>query len=83
MEGAHIYWRLRIGNRESGNGNYFLVRYLVKLIYVSKVQIGNKEPVPYSLFNTVWVYTCLGFWLFHQHVRHAMLIKEITLFADR
>ena len=68
--------KLRIGNRESGTGNWFLVPYLSKrhgyfkiidreqgfgnrvpgscslfLILVcntniSKVQIGNKEPVP-------------------------------------
>ena len=70
--------KLRIGNRESGTGNWFLVPYLSKRLgyfknidqeqgignrepgtsslflilvcntNISKVQIGNKEPVPGS-----------------------------------
>ena len=76
MEGAYIYWRLRVGNRESGTGNLFLVHYFGKIIYFSKVQIRNKEPVPFFFFNYVGVYTCLGVCLSHQHVRHAMLTKS-------
>ena len=30
VEEAYIYWRLRIGNRESGTGNEFLVPYFGK-----------------------------------------------------
>ena len=74
--GAYINMKLRIGNRESGTGNWFLVPYLSKCLWyfkiidrqqgignrepgigslflilvcntnISKVQIGNKEPVP-------------------------------------
>ena len=67
MEGAYINIKLIIGNRESGTGNWFLVPYLRKRLEyfkpvksflilvnytnVSKVQIGNKEPVPGSLLT--------------------------------
>ena len=30
VDGALIYWRLRIGNRKSGTGNEFLVPYFGK-----------------------------------------------------
>ena len=96
MEGAFINMKLRIGNRESGTGNWFLVPYLSKrlgyfktvdqeqgignrelvpcslfgyITNVSKVQIGNKEPVPGS-FLTKWIYTSFWFCLYHQHVGH-------------
>ena len=36
--------KLLIGNRESGTSCLFLIR--VYITNVSKVQIGNKEPVP-------------------------------------
>ena len=82
VEGAYINMKLRIGNRESGTGNWFLVPYLSKRLgyfkiidreqgirnpgpgtsslflilvcntNISKVQIGNKESVPYS-FSTI------------------------------
>ena len=32
VEGAYIYIKLRIGNRESGTGNWFLVPYLSKCL---------------------------------------------------
>ena len=55
MEGAYINIKLIIGNRESGTGNWFLVPYLEENVSdisnntnISKVQIGNKEPVPGS-----------------------------------
>ena len=37
------------GNREPGRGNFILVYYT----NVSKVQIGNKEPVPGSLLTII------------------------------
>ena len=85
VEGAHINLKLRIGNRESGTGNWFLVPYMSKRLgyfkiidreqgirnrepgtislflilvcntNISKVQIGNKEPVPGS-FLTIILY---------------------------
>ena len=39
------------GNREPGTGNQFLI--LVYYSNVSKVQIGNKKPVPGSLFTII------------------------------
>ena len=55
MEGAYINIKLIIGNRESRTGNWFLVPYLEENVSdisnntnISKVQIGNKEPVPVS-----------------------------------
>ena len=78
VEAAYINMKLRIGNRESGTGNWFLVPYLTKRLgyfkiidreqaignrepgtsslililvcntNISKVQFGNKEPVPGS-----------------------------------
>ena len=81
VEGAYINMKLRIGNRESGTGNWFLVPYLSKCLgyfkiidwrtgnrepgtsylflilvcntNVSKVQIGNKEPVPGSFLTII------------------------------
>ena len=37
---------LESGNREPATSSLFFI--LVKRIYISKVQIGNKEPVSYS-----------------------------------
>ena len=34
------------GNREAGTSSLFLI--LAFITYVSKVQIGNREPVPHS-----------------------------------
>ena len=47
--------KLRIGNRESGTGNWFLVPYLSKRLGYSKIidreqGIGNREPGTGSLF---------------------------------
>ena len=47
--------KLRIGNRESGTGNWFLVPYLSKRLVYSKIidreqGIGNREPGTGSLF---------------------------------
>ena len=86
MEGAYINIKLRIGNREPGTGNWFLVPYLNKRLgyskvidreqrigntepgtsslflilvsntNISKVQIGNKEPVPGSFLTIIFLY---------------------------
>ena len=55
VEGAYINMKLRIGNRESGTGNWFLVPHLRKrLEYFKTVKsetgIGNREPETSSLF---------------------------------
>ena len=55
VEGAYINMKLRIGNRESGTGNWFLVPYLSKRLgYFKIIQreqgIGNREPGTSSLF---------------------------------
>ena len=55
VEGAYINMKLRIGNRESGTGNWFLVPYLNKRLGYFKIidreqGIGNLELVPCSLF---------------------------------
>ena len=47
--------KLRIGNRESGTGNWFLVPYLSKRLGYFKIidceqEIGNRKPVTSSLF---------------------------------
>ena len=86
MEGAYIHMKLRIGNRESGTGNWFLVPYLSKRLgyfkilignrksgtrflflilvctnKISKVQIGNKEPVPGSFLTIILFILVYGF----------------------
>ena len=91
MEGAYINIKLRIGNREWGTGNWFLVPYLSKRLgyfkkfyreqgignrepgtsslflilvcntNISKVQIGNKEPVPGSLLTIILFILVSGF----------------------
>ena len=55
MEGGYINIKLRIGNRESGTGNWFLVPYLSKRLGYSKIidreqGIENPEPGTSSLF---------------------------------
>ena len=55
VEGAYINMKLRIGNRESGTGNWFLVPYLCKRLGYLKIidreqGIGNREPGTGSLF---------------------------------
>ena len=55
MERAFINVKLIIGNRESGTGNWFLVPYLSKRLGYFKIidreqGIGDREPVPCSLF---------------------------------
>ena len=55
VEGAYINMKLRIGNLESGTGNWFLVPYLSKRLGYFKIidqeqRIGNRELVPCSLF---------------------------------
>ena len=47
--------KLRIGNRESGTGNWFLVPYLSKRLGYFRIidreqGLGNRELVPCSLF---------------------------------
>ena len=39
------------------------------------MQIGNKEPVPGSLFTIIGFILLSGVFLFHQHVRHKMILK--------
>ena len=83
VEGAYINMKLRIGNWQSGTGNWFLVPYLSKRLghfkiidreqgignrepetsslflilvcntNISKVQMGNKEPVPGSFLTII------------------------------
>ena len=48
---SRIFQNCKIGNRESGTENRKLVPFLVYYTNVSKVQIGNKEPVPGSLLT--------------------------------
>ena len=53
--GAYINMKLRIVNRESGTGNWFLVPYLSKRLGYFKIidrerGIGNREPRTSSLF---------------------------------
>ena len=73
LEGTYINIKLIIGNQESGTGNWFLVPYLrkrlenfktVKSENVSKVLIGNKEPVPGSLFTIFGFILVSGFFYF-------------------
>ena len=91
MEVAYINIKLRIGNRESGTGNWFLVPYLSKRLgyfkiidreqgignpesgtsslflilvcytNISKVQIGNKEPVSGSFLTIILFILVSGF----------------------
>ena len=85
VEGAYINMKLRIGNRESGTGNWFLVPYLNKRLgyfkiidreqgtgnwflvpyfgntNISKVKIGNKEPVPGSFLTIILFILVSGF----------------------
>ena len=47
LEGAYINIKLIIWNRESGNGNWFLVPYLRKRLEYFKTvksETGNREP---------------------------------------
>ena len=58
VEGAYINMKLRIGNRESGTGNWFLVPYLNKRLGYFKIidreqGTGIRELVPCSLFGYV------------------------------
>ena len=58
VEGAYIDMNLIIGNGESGTGTWFLAPYLSKHVgYFQTVDrkqgIGNREPVPCSLFSYV------------------------------
>ena len=40
------------------------------------MQIGNKEPVPGFLFTIIgFILVSVGFFSFHQHVRHKMILK--------
>ena len=39
------------------------------------MQIGNKEPVPGSLFTIIGFILLSVFFLFHQHERHKMILK--------
>ena len=60
--GAYINMKLRIGNRESGTGNWFLVPYLSKRLGYFKIidreqGIGNREPGTGFLFLILICYT--------------------------
>ena len=79
VEGAYINIKMIIGNQKSGIGNrepgtssLFLI--WVYITNVSKVQIGNKEPVM-SLSNYNWVNTSFWLCLYHQQVGHLMILK--------
>ena len=49
MKGAYKFRKLRIGNREPGTRSLFLIwKYFTD---VSKLQIGNKAPVPGSFLT--------------------------------
>ena len=76
VEGTYINIKLRIGNRESGTGNWFLVPCLSKRLRyfkiiepgtgncntnISKVQSGNKEPVPGSFLTIILFILVSGF----------------------
>ena len=50
---SRIFQNCKIGKRESGTGNRKLVPFFVYYTTVSKVQIGNKEPVPGSLLTII------------------------------
>ena len=53
VEGAYINMKLRMGNRESGTGNWFLVPYLSKCLGYFKTlksETGNREPETSSSF---------------------------------
>ena len=39
------------------------------------MQIGNKEPVPDSFLSIIGFILVSVFFLFHQHVRHKMILK--------
>ena len=55
-----------IGNRDPGTMSLFFI--WVYITNVSKVQIGNKEPVPGSFLTKInWVYTSFWLCLYHQH----------------
>ena len=51
MDGALIYWRLRIRNRKSGTGNWVLVPYLSKRLGYFKILIVNRKSGTSSLFH--------------------------------
>ena len=51
--------KLIIGNRESGTKSLFLISACNT--NVSKVQIGNKEPVPGSFLTIIWLILVSGF----------------------
>ena len=50
---------LIIWNRESGTKSLFLIE--ICKTNVSKVQIGNKEPVPGSFLTIIWLILVSGF----------------------
>ena len=50
--------KLIIGNRESGTKSLFLI--WACNTNVSKVQIGNKEPVPGSFLTIIWLILVSG-----------------------
>ena len=51
-----------IGHRKSKTGNLFLVPYFgIYVTNVSKVQIGNKEPVPGSFLTIIGFILVSGF----------------------
>ena len=51
--------KLIIGNRESGTKSLFLI--WACNTNVSKVLIGNKEPVPGSFLTIIWLILVSGF----------------------
>ena len=63
-----------IGNRKPGTTSLFFI--WVCNTNVSKVQIENKEPVTGSFLTIIGFKLVSGFCLFHQYVRHLMILKS-------
>ena len=67
MEGAYIKYKTDnrepgIGNRKPGTGSLFLI--LVCNTNISKVEIGNKEPVPGSFLTIILFILVSGYVFF-------------------
>ena len=54
-----VNFKILIGNRKSGTGSLFLI--LVCNTNISKVQIGNMEPVPGSFLTIILFILVYGF----------------------
>ena len=61
-----------IGNREPAPCSLFW--YIILMFQKWKSGIRSQFPVPFFYYN--WVDTSFWFCLFHQHVRHLMILKS-------